>query len=63
MQTNLNMQARQRQLEQERIEMREHMNGDREWKRQLAEKAKRCRGVAKQFQNSHLERVNTILYY
>ena len=57
MQTTLNIQARERQLEQERIEVREKMNGDREWKRQLVEKEKKRRDIAIQFKNSHLQRV------
>ena len=53
--------ARERQLEQERIEVREKMEGDREWKRQLREKEKKRRSINTEFQNSHLERVRKLV--
>jgi len=58
MQTNEHVQQRLEQLEQERIEVQEKMEGDREWKRQLIEKEKKRRSIAITFQNSHLERIN-----
>merc|ERR1712134_218240 len=52
------LQAREDRLEAERIEVREKMKGDREWKEQLREKEQRRRATNKEFQQNHLERIN-----
>ena len=57
MQIDLNIKARERQVEQERIEGRQKMDADKEWKRHLNEKEKKRRGIAVDFKNNHLERV------
>lgn len=62
MQTNLNIQTRQNQLEQERIEVRQRMEDDSEWTKHLVEKEKKRRGIAVQFKNNHFKRVSLKLW-
>ena len=52
-----NIDARNRQLEQEKIEVREKMEGDDAWKKQLLEKEQKRRGIAVKFKDSHLQQV------
>jgi len=58
MQVNLNIEARERQIEQERIEGRQKMDDDKDWENHLIEKEKKRRGIAVEFKNNHLKRIN-----
>ena len=60
MQVNLNIEARERQIEQERIEGRQKMDDDKDWENHLIEKEKKRRGIAVEFKNNHLKRVCSI---
>jgi len=58
MQTKLNQQGREKILEQERIELRQKMEEDKNWGKHLVEKEKKRHDIAVDFKNNHFKLVS-----